>query len=80
MSCVIVVTPLVVAGWPVISAAVTAAVASMGFNIIQSGAALTKEEATVVHPEHGPIKLPKGNYRVWKQREFADEKPRPVRD
>src|SRR5436189_5369311 len=41
MSCVIVVTPLVIAGWPVISAAVTAAVASMGFNIVQSGAALT---------------------------------------
>jgi hypothetical protein len=31
MSCVVVVTPLVIAGWPVITAAVTAAVGSMGF-------------------------------------------------
>ena len=31
MSCVIVVTPLVIAGWPAITAAVTAAVGTMGF-------------------------------------------------
>ena len=31
MSCVCVVTPLVIAGWPAISAAVTAAVGTMGF-------------------------------------------------
>src|SRR5215213_10086403 len=41
---------------------------------------VTAEEATVVHPEHGPITLPRGTYRVWKQREFADVAPRPVRD
>src|SRR5438445_317866 len=39
MSCVVVISPLVIAGWPVITAAVTAAVSSMGFNIVQSHAA-----------------------------------------
>ena len=34
MSSVTVVTPLIVAAWPVISAAVTAAVASMGFSVV----------------------------------------------
>ena len=38
MSSSIVIAPLVVAGWPIISAAVTAAVASMGFNIVAAGA------------------------------------------
>jgi len=41
MSCVVVISPLVIAGWPIISAAVTGAVASMGFNIIQSASAAT---------------------------------------
>jgi hypothetical protein len=36
MSAVVVVTPLVIGSWPVISAAVTAAVASMGFTQINS--------------------------------------------
>src|SRR3954462_5862181 len=41
MSSVVVITPLVIAGWPVISAAVTAAVASMGFNVVQSARVAT---------------------------------------
>ncbi len=36
MSAVIVVTPLVVGSWPVISAAVTAAISSMGFTLAQA--------------------------------------------
>ena len=36
MSSVVVITPLVIAGWPVVSAAVTAAVASMGFNLVRA--------------------------------------------
>jgi len=39
MSSVVVITPLVIAGWPVISAAVTAAVASMGFSVVRAAAA-----------------------------------------
>lgn len=39
-----------------------------------------EDEATVVHPEHLPITLPRGTYRVWRQREFTDVAPRPVRD
>ena len=41
---------------------------------------VTADAATVAHPEHGPITLPRGEYRVWKQREFGDVKPRPVYD
>ncbi len=38
------------------------------------------DKAVVAHPEHHPITLPRGTYRVWKQREFTDAKPRPVHD
>ncbi len=43
---------------------------------------VTADEATVVHPEHGPITLAKGSYRVWRQREFttAAAAPRRVYD
>lgn len=30
------------------------------------------DEAAVVHPEHGTIILPRGQYRVWPQREYSD--------
>jgi len=39
MSGVVVVTPLIIAGWPVITAAVTAAVASLGFSVASAGVA-----------------------------------------
>src|SRR4051794_21961014 len=35
MSSVIVVTPLIIAGWPVVTAAVTAAIGSLGFSIVR---------------------------------------------
>src|SRR5262245_20889253 len=38
MSAVIVITPLVIGSWPIIAAAVTAAVSSMGFAVMQSSA------------------------------------------
>jgi hypothetical protein len=38
------------------------------------------DEASVVHPEHGPITLPRGLYRVWRQREFDDREIRFVAD
>jgi hypothetical protein len=47
MSCIIVVAPVVIAGWPVISAAVTAAVASMGFNILTAAASQTAQRKHV---------------------------------
>ena len=28
------------------------------------------EQAAVVHEEHGTIPLPRGKYRVWRQREY----------
>lgn len=37
MSAVVVVTPLVIASWPVITAAISAAIGTMGFSIVQSG-------------------------------------------
>ncbi len=38
------------------------------------------EPATLVHPEHGPIRLPRGDYRVWRQREYSPQDIRVVRD
>jgi hypothetical protein len=57
MSTVVVLTPLVVAGWPVISAAVTAAVASMGFNIVQSTKAVTPQLDRVRAPSRVEMEL-----------------------
>ncbi|MGH7169249.1 MAG: hypothetical protein ACRELG_03095 [Gemmataceae bacterium] len=37
MSAVVVVTPLVIASWPVITAAISAAIGTLGFSIVQSG-------------------------------------------
>jgi hypothetical protein len=41
---------------------------------------VTKSAATVMHEEHGPIDLPKGTYRVWRQREYTPERIIIVRD
>jgi hypothetical protein len=41
---------------------------------------VTADEARVVHPEHGTITLPRGAYRVWRQREFDDGGIRTVAD
>ncbi len=38
------------------------------------------DEASVVHPEHDTITLPRGVYRVWRQREFDDAGSRFVAD
>lgn len=38
------------------------------------------KQATVVHQEHAPIELPKGSYRVWRQREYTPERIVIVRD
>jgi hypothetical protein len=52
--------------------------------LYQSGDGLylsvTNESATLVHQEHGPISLPRGNYRVWRQREYSPQEVRVVRD
>ena len=36
--------------------------------------------ATVIHEEHGPIELPPGVYKVWRQREYTPERIITVRD
>jgi hypothetical protein len=41
---------------------------------------ITHVWADLVHPEHGTIELPMGNYRVWKQREFTVNGPVRVAD
>ena len=38
------------------------------------------ESARLVHEEHNPIVIPRGIYRVWKQREYTPTKIVPVRD
>jgi hypothetical protein len=47
MSCVVVVSPLVIAGWPLITAAVTAAVGAMGFSVAQSAAASARADVSL---------------------------------
>ena len=37
-------------------------------------------QSRVVHPEHGPVTLPRGDYRVWMQREYAPGALNNVRD
>jgi hypothetical protein len=34
----------------------------------------------IVHDEHGPIELPQGVYRVWRQREYSPQAIRVVQD
>ena len=41
---------------------------------------VTAPFAMLVHQEHGPIKLPRGDYRVWRQREYSPQEIRVVRD
>ncbi|HEY1064894.1 MAG TPA: hypothetical protein VGE52_02245 [Pirellulales bacterium] len=41
---------------------------------------VTADRATLVHQEHGPIELPRGVYRVWRQREYSPREIRFVRD
>lgn len=36
--------------------------------------------ATLIHQEHGPIPLPRGEYRVWRQREYSPGEIRIIRD
>jgi hypothetical protein len=38
------------------------------------------DTTTIIHQEHGPITLPRGNYRVWGQREYSPEAIRRVLD
>jgi hypothetical protein len=35
---------------------------------------ITAAIGTLVHEEHGPIELPRGNYRVWTQREYTPQR------
>jgi hypothetical protein len=46
MSCVIVVTPLIIAGWPAITAAVTAAVGTMGYALSKDTGPRRRQLAT----------------------------------
>ena len=41
---------------------------------------ITALEAQLVHPEHGPITLPRGLYRAWRQREYRPAGNRFVAD
>ncbi len=38
------------------------------------------DEARIIHQEHQPITLPRGDYRVWQQREYTPEKIRRITD
>ena len=36
--------------------------------------------ARIVHEEHGPISIPNGCYRVWRQREYSPREIRTISD
>lgn len=36
--------------------------------------------AALVHQEHATIQIPKGDYKVWRQREYTPQEIRVVRD
>lgn len=59
MSTVIVLAPLIVAGWPAITAAVTAAVATMGFSVARAGVAsqqfASTESRTEIEVENSEV-------------------------
>ena len=50
MSSVIVLAPLIIGGWPVITAAVTAAIGTMGFSIATAGASDRSQLARPIAP------------------------------
>ena len=41
---------------------------------------ILNEPATLIHEEHAPIPIPKGKYRVWRQREYTPQRIITVRD
>ena len=54
MSCVCILTPVVIAAWPAFSAAVTAAAVSLGYNIVEEG---IKGRQTIKVSETGKVTL-----------------------
>jgi hypothetical protein len=54
MSCVCILTPVVIAAWPAFSAAVTAAAVSLGYNIVEEG---IKEHQSALVSETGKVTL-----------------------
>lgn len=54
MSCVCILTPVVIAAWPAFSAAVTAAAVSLGYNLVEEG---IKEHQTARVSETGKVTL-----------------------
>jgi hypothetical protein len=51
MSTVMVITPIIIANWPAITAAVTAAVGSLGFSAVQQGMSIERARASTVNRE-----------------------------
>jgi hypothetical protein len=41
---------------------------------------VVNENATLIHEEHNPIVLPRGLYRVWRQREYTPQQIRQIAD
>jgi len=41
---------------------------------------VVNETATLIHEEHLPIILPRGLYRIWRQREYTPQQIRQIAD
>lgn len=79
MSCVCVLTPVVIAAWPALSATVVAAATSLGYSVVQSAhdIATDAEESS---RENQPIQLEIANSQVVTERLGRDQKIVVTRD
>jgi hypothetical protein len=59
MSCVCILTPVLVAAWPAFSSAVVAAAASLGYSVVrETTASLREEAAALARPDRVDLALP----------------------
>lgn len=58
MSCVCVLTPVVIAAWPTFSAAVVAAATSLGFQVLSEVGAQSRTTAAAEHPARINLEIP----------------------
>ena len=58
MSCVCVLTPIVVAAWPTFSAAVVAAATSLGYQVVAEASQVHRMESTTDYPSRINLEIP----------------------
>lgn len=79
MSCVCILTPVVIAAWPALSAAVVAAATSMGYTVVK-GAQEISENRTESESASKTVEMEIANSQVVTERLGRDQKITVVRD